>query len=322
MGINKVALITGISGQCGSYLAEQLIEKGYDVHGMVRRSATMNRQNIEHLDIRKNLYYGDMTDFVSIVNIIKKTNPDEIYNLAAQSHVAVSWETPNYTAQTTGFGVLNLLEAMRILGSKAKVYQASTSELFSGDPKEAPQNEETPLRPRSPYSIAKLYAHEICRVYREAFGMFIARGIFFNQESERRGENFVTRKIAKGVADIYKGKIKHIKLGNLEAKRDWGYAPEYTDAMYRMMQLDKPTDLVIATGETHTVKEFVIEALKQIGIEDWENYVKIDQRYVRPIETDCLCGDITKAKETIGWEPKVKFKELVKIMVSAEIKNL
>jgi len=323
----KVAFITGITGQDGSYLTELLLKKGYIVHGLVRRSSTFNRQRIEHLykdpdhEDRLFLHYGDMTDPVSLMNVLAKVQPDEVYNLAAQSHVQVSFETPVYTAMTTGLGLLNLLEAIRSLKLNPKIYQASTSELFSGDPKEAPQNEKTPFRPKSPYGVAKLYAHEIARVYRESYGMFISCGILFNHESSRRGENFVTRKIAIGVAEIVNGKRDKIYLGNLEAKRDWGYTPEFVRAIWLMLQQDKPDDYVIATGETHSVREFVQEAFRVVGIEDWEKYVVIDPRFIRPNEVDYLCGDYSKAKRELGWEPKVKFKELVKIMVEAELKK-
>ncbi len=318
--MKKSVFITGCGGQDGSFLAEQLIEKGYEVHGLVRRSSTFNRERIDHIgDLI--LHYGDMTDLNSLIGILKAVKPDEIYNLAAQSHVQISWEIPSYTAQTTGIGVLNLLEAVRILELKSRIYQASTSELFSGDPKEVPQNENTPFYPKSPYSVAKLYAHEICRIYRDAFKMFIARGILFNHEGERRGENFVTRKITMGVADILKGKQKFIELGNLDAQRDWGYAPEYTEAMWKMLQLDTPEDMVIATGEIHTVREFCEEAFKVVGL-DWKKYVKVDEKYLRPQETECLCGDSSKAKRLIGWNPKVKFKELVKIMVEHDLRTV
>jgi len=314
------ALITGITGQDGSYLTELLLEKGYEVHGLVRRSSSFNRGRIEHVyhcpdkESRFHLHYADMTDPVSLVNILAKTKPNEIYNLAAQSHVQISYETPVYTAQTTGLGTLYLLEAVRSLNLKTKIYHASTSELYSGDPKEAPQNEKTPFNPQSPYAVAKLYAHEICKVYRKAYQMFIACGILFNHESERRGENFVTRKISLGVANIFKGKQKKIYLGNLNAYRDWGYAPEYVEAMWRMLQQEKPDDYVIATGETHTVKEFLIEAFRVIS-RDWSDYVEADDRLLRPNEVDYLCGDATKAKEILGWKPKTKFKQIVSKMV-------
>jgi len=314
--MRKTAFITGATGQDGSYLSEQLIEKGYEVHGLVRRSATFNRENIDHIG-NLNLHYGDMEDMASLVNILRKVKPDEIYNLAAQSHVGISWEIPCYTAQATGVGVLNLLEAIRILGLNSKIYQASTSELFDGS-KEIPQSEDTPFNPKSPYSVAKLYAHKMCEVYKNAYGMFIVKGILFNHESPRRGKNFITRKITTGIADIVKGKQSKIFLGNLDAKRDWGYAPEYTDAMWQMLQQDKPEDFIIATGESHTVKDFVKEAFSVVG-RNWKDYVVVDKRYIRPSETDHLIGDATKAKEVLGWEPKVKFKELVKIMTEADL---
>lgn len=314
----KTAFVTGVNGQSGSYLAEQLIEKGeYNVHGLVRRTSSFVRERIDHLG-ELELHYGDMDDIASLINILRKIRPDEIYNLAAQSHVGISWKIPCYTANTTGLGMLNLLEAVRILGLKPKIYQASTSELFDGAT-EIPQNENTPFSPKSPYSVAKLFAHQICDIYKKAYGMFIAKGILFNHESPRRGKNFITKKITTGIADIVKGKQDKMFLGNIEAKRDWGYAPEYTDAMWRMLQLDKPDDFVIATGESHSVKEFLKEAFQYVD-RDWEDYVVIDKKYIRPSETDHLRGDASKAKRILGWEPKVKFKELVKIMMKAEIK--
>ncbi len=318
--MSKIALITGCTGQDGSYLAELLLKKGYEVHGLVRRSSSFNRGRIEHLytdpdnEDKLHLYYGDMTDSVSLTNILAKTKPDEIYNLAAQSHVKISFETPLHTAQATGLGVLNLLEAVRHLGLTPKIYQASTSELFSGDPAEAPQNEKTSFKPKSPYGVAKLYGFEIARIYREGYGMFIVNGILFNHESERRGENFVTRKITMGIADILKGKRQHIILGNLDASRDWGYAPEYMEAAWLMLQQAKPDDFVIATGETHTVKEFLQEACNSVGL-DWTKVIKIEDRFFRPNEVDYLRGDASKAREILGWSPKVGFKELVKIMI-------
>lgn len=313
----KTAFITGICGQDASYLAEQLLDKGYEVHGLVRRSASFNREHIDRLgDL--NLHYGDMTDIASLMDILKKVKPDEIYNLAAQSHVGISWKIPIYTAQATGVGVLNLLEAVRLLGLKSKIYQASTSELFDGATAEIPQNENTEFSPRSPYSVAKLFAHQICEVYREAYGMFIVEGILFNHESPRRGENFVTRKITMGIGNILKKKQDKIYLGNMTAKRDWGYAPEYTDAMWRMLQLDKPENFVIATGEAHNIEEFAEKAFKVVDL-DWKDYVVFDKRYLRPSETDHLLGDASKAKKILGWEPKVKFDELVEIMVKADL---
>lgn len=321
----KVAFISGITGQDGSYLAEFLITKGYEVHGLVRRSSTFNRSRIEHIHGYPHnkdlfLHYGDMTDSISLVHILAEVKPDEIYNLAAQSHVAVSFETPHYTAETTGVGVLSLIEVIRSLGLKSKIYQASTSELFSGDPTQAPQNENTPFKPKSPYGVAKLYGFEIARVYRESYGMFISNGILFNHESERRGESFVTRKITLGIADILAGKEEKILLGNLDARRDWGYAPEYVEAMWLILQQDKPDDFVIATGETHSVKEFVDEACALAGL-DPNNVVEILEKYKRPNEVDHLCGDASKAKTILGWEPKVRFKELVRIMLIHDLQK-
>lgn len=323
----KVAFITGVTGQDGSYLAEFLLVKGYEVHGLVRRNSTLF--NYERLELNSGvlenenlkLHYGDMTDSVSIINILSTVQPDEIYNLAAQSHVKVSFETPLYTAETTGIGVLNLLEAVRALKIQTKIYQASTSELYSGNPAEAPQNEQTPFKPKSPYGVAKLYGFEIGRIYRESYGMFISNGILFNHESERRGESFVTRKITLGIRDIIAGKATHITLGNIEAKRDWGYAPEYVEAMWKILQHTQPDDFVIATGETHSVKEFLMEACAVAGL-DWEKILKIDEKYERPNEVDYLCGDASKANRVLGWKPKTTFKELVKIMVTKELDRL
>ena len=339
----KKALITGITGQDGSYLAEFLLNKGYEVHGIVRRTSVLERKRLkkiyESLDKRnKNLYlhYGDMVDSSSLFRIIGSVHPDEIYNLAAQSHVAVSFEIPEYTAEADALGVLRLLECVKRLGleKETKIYQASTSELF-GDSKEIPQNENTPFHPKSPYGVAKLYAHWITKIYREAYGMFCCNGILFNHESPRRGENFVTRKITKGVAEIKEGLRDKICLGNLDAKRDWGYAPEYVEAMWLMLQQDKPEDYIIATGETHSVREFVEEAFKYIGIKIWwegkgieekgvnaetgEILVEVDKNYFRPTDVDVLKGDASKAKEKLGWEPKTKFKDLVKIMVDSDL---
>lgn len=313
-----VAFITGINGQDGSYLAEQLIKRGYDVHGMVQRSAVFDRQNIDHIG-NLELHYGDLTDYASLVRILKEVKPDEIYNLGAMSHVGISWEIPCYTAQATGVGVLNLLEAMRMVCPKAKFYQASTSEMFSGNEKE-PQNEETKLDPQSPYSAAKLFAHKMCQIYRKAYGLFICCGILFNHESERRGKNFVTRKITIGISDILKGKQDKIHLGNLDATRDWGYAPDYTEAMWMMLQQEKPDDYIIATGEMHSIEDFLEEAFEQVNLK-WKDYVVIDQAYIRPSETKHLCGDASKAKRILGWKPKTNFKELVKIMLNNDIKN-
>jgi GDPmannose 4,6-dehydratase len=336
----KKALITGITGQDGSYLTEFLIKKGYEVHGMVRRSSTFNRHNIDHIFTSdagrlEHLHYGDMSDMNSIMSIVKKVQPDEIYNLAAQSHVKISFEVPSYTAQADALGVLSLLESVRLLGSKAKIYQASTSELYSGEKKLAPQNEKTPFKPRSPYGVAKLYAFEIARVYRESYGMFVVNGILFNHESPRRGVNFVSRKIAHAVAEISVDKRDHIELGNLDAARDWGYAPEYMAAAWRMLQQKQPEDFVIATGETHTVREFSEEAFKHIGVElRWKGKgeqevgidaktglvrIKIDPSYFRPNEVEHLRGDSRKAQKSLGWKPRTTFKKLVSLMMKAEL---
>jgi len=322
----KTAFITGCTGQDGSYLIELLLQKGYIVHGLVRRASTFNRSRLEHIytnpdnENHLHLHYGDMTDSVSLTHILAKIKPDEIYNLAAQSHVQVSFEIPIYTAQTTGLGVLNLIEAVRTLGLKSRIYQASTSELFSGDPKEAPQSEKTPFKPKSPYGGAKLYGFEIARIYRESYGMFIVNGILFNHESERRAENFVTRKISKGIGEIIHGKRKHIFLGSLEASRDWGYAPEYMEAAWQMLQQKKPEDFVIATGETHTVREFAEEACLIAGL-DFKNVIKTHKRYLRPNEVDYLCGDASKARKVLGWKPRMTFKGLVRRMVDFDINN-
>ncbi len=309
----KVALITGITGQDGSYLAELLLKKGYEVHGLLRRSSSFNRQRVDHLRGKVQYHYGDMTDPFSLMWAIKKSNPTEIYNLAAQSHVQVSWETPWYTAQTTGIGVLNLLESVRVLGleKKVKIYQASTSELFSGL-EDFMQDEDTPKDPVSPYGTAKLYAFQICKNYREAFGMFISNGILFNHESPRRGDNFVTKKI------VNEAGKREVNLGNTDAKRDWGYAPEYVEGMWRMLQQNKPDDYVLATGETHTIKDFVGYVEKAIGYK-----IKIihDKEYDRPVDVPVLCGDASKAKRELGWEPKVKAEKLAEIMVDSQYLN-
>jgi len=315
----KTALITGVSGQDGSYLAELLIDKGYDVHGLVRRSASFNRERIDHLG-ELELHYGDMEDVASLISVMQKVQPDEIYNLAAQSHVGISWEIPKYTADVTGVGVLNLLEAVRMVCPKAKIYQASTSELFEGNIEQGTCNEQTPFYPKSPYSVAKLYAHYICEVYKEAYGMYIVQGILFNHESPRRGENFVTRKITLGIANIKKGKQSKIHLGNLHARRDWGYAKEYVEVMWKMLQQDKPKNYVIATGESHSIKEFLKIAFEEVGL-NWKDYVVTEEKYFRPSETDCLLGDASLARKELGWKPKVTFKELVRLMVRSDLKN-
>ena len=321
----KKALIFGISGQDGSYLTELLLRKNYKVHGVVRRSSSLNTPRINHIysnaRIRNpnfDLDYGDLTDTNSIYKILEKTQPDEVYNLGAQSHVRISFEIPEYTVDTVGLGALRILEAIRDLRLKSKFYQASSSEMFGSTP--APQNEQTPFKPRSPYGAAKVLAHHLTVNYREAYGMFNCNGILFNHESPRRGENFVTRKITRGIVSILAKKEDKLYLGNLDAKRDWGFAKEYVQAMWLMLQQDKPDDYVIATGETHTVREFLELAFELVGL-NWKRYVKIDPQYFRPTEVDVLLGDASKAKKKLGWEPKVKFKELVAIMLNADLKG-
>lgn len=346
--MNKVALITGVTGQDGSFLAEFLIEKGYEVHGIIRRSSSFNTERIEHLyfeewvrDMKRgralNLHYGDMTDSSSLIRIIQQTQPDEIYNLAAQSHVKVSFDVPEYTAETDATGTLRLLEAVRILGleKKTKIYQASTSELF-GLVQEIPQRETTPFYPRSPYGVAKLYGFWITKNYRESYGMFAVNGILFNHESERRGETFVTRKITLAAARIAAGEQDKLYLGNLSALRDWGYARDYVECMWLMLQHDTPEDFVIATGEQHSVREFTERAFHEVGIDlRWEGegveergidiatgrvLVEVDPKYFRPAEVETLLGDPTKAKELLGWNPsKTAFEELVRIMVRHDV---
>ena len=325
--IQKTALITGISGQDGSYLAEFLLKKNYIVHGLIRRASTFNIERIKHLlnyphkDEKLFLHYGDLSDSGSINAIIAKTEPDEIYNLGAQSQVRISFDIPEYTADVTGLGALRMLEAMRRYAPDAKFYQASSSEMF-GKVKETSQNELTSFNAQSPYGIAKVFAHETARRYRDAYGLFISCGILFNHESVRRGENFVTKKIVSGVAGIAAGSQKKLYLGNLAAKRDWGYAPEFIEAMWLMLQQDKPDDFVIATGETHTVEEFVEAAFKRAGIKNYKKYIEIDERYYRPNEVNLLQGDASKAKKLLKWESKTKFVELVNIMMDFELKNL
>lgn len=321
----KKAFLTGITGQDGSYLSELLLSKDYEVHAIVRRSSTFNTQRIEHIyqdphesHRRIFLYYGDLSDASNLNQLLKKIKPDEIYNLGAQSHVRVSFDIPEYTANVDALGTLRLLDSVRDSGINTKIYQAGSSEMF-GDVLETPQKETTPFNPASPYGVSKVFAHQIAKNYRTAYGMFICNGILFNHESPRRGKTFVTRKITSGIASILKNESQKIYLGNLEAKRDWGYAPEYTEAMWQMLQQEKADDYVIATGETHTVKEFVIEAFKLVGIKDWEKYVGIDEQYYRPQEVNLLLGDASKAKKKLGWEPKVKFSELVKIMLEADL---
>lgn len=341
----KKAFITGVTGQDGSYLAEFLLSKGYQVHGLVRRSSLEIKLRIKHLYFdphkRKNefyVHYGDVTDSSNIIRLIKEIQPDEVYNLAAQSHVKVSFETPEYTANADSLGALRILEAIRILGlqDKTKYYQASTSELF-GKVLEMPQNEKTPFYPRSPYGTAKLYAHWITINYREAYNIFACNGILFNHESPRRGNSFVTKKIVMAVADIARGKREKLYLGNLNASRDWGYAPDYVEAMWLMLQMNHPEDFIIATNETHTVREFTEIAFRHAGIDIiWEGsgikekgihaktkkeIVEIDPWYFRPTDVEILIGDYSKAKKVLGWEPKVKFDDLLKIMMDFELNN-
>jgi GDPmannose 4,6-dehydratase len=311
------ALITGITGQDGSYLAEILLAKGYEVHGLVRRASTFNTQRIDHIRERLTLHYGDLVDSTSLFRTLKAADPHEIYNLAAQSHVRVSFEMPEYTCDVTAAGVGRMLEAIRVTGCTARFYQASSSELY-GKVKETPQTESTPFHPRSPYAAAKAYAFYLTQNYREAHGMFCANGILFNHESPRRGENFVTRKITRAVGRIAAGTQKKVALGNLEAKRDWGFAGDYVEAMWKMLQENEPDDYVIATGETHSVKEFLALAFERAGL-DWKAYVESDARHLRPTEVDVLLGDASKAKKSLGWEPKVSFPALVEMMVDADM---
>lgn len=331
----KKALITGITGQDGSYLAEQLLDKGYQVHGMVRRSSSFNTSRIDHFYKDLRLHYGDVTDTSNVNRLLEQIGPDEIYNLAAQSHVRVSFDIPEYTAQVDALGTLRFLDAIKEVGLKDKTrfYQASTSELY-GKIQECPQTEKTPFYPRSPYGVAKLFGYWSVINYRESYGIHASNGVLFNHESPRRGETFVSRKITRAVGKIKEGLQDCLYLGNLDAKRDWGYAPEYTDMMWRMLQQDTPDDYVCATGETNTIRRFCIESFKEVGIdiefrgEDVEEegidtktgkaLVKIDPRYFRPAEVDLLLGDATKAKEKLGWKPKVKFNDLVKIMTHAD----
>ncbi|MCL5666497.1 MAG: GDP-mannose 4,6-dehydratase [Patescibacteria group bacterium] len=323
----KVALITGITGQDGSYLAELLLSKGYEVHGIMRRASTFNTERIEQIyqdphesHKRLFLHYGDLADASNLNHLLKKVKPDEIYNLGAQSHVRVSFDIPEYTANVTALGTLRLLDAIRENEIQTRFYQAGSSEMF-GDVLETPQSESTPFNPASPYGAAKVFAHHICKNYRAAYNMFICNGILFNHESERRGKTFVTRKITTGIAEILAGRQDKIYLGNLDAKRDWGYAPEYVQAMWLMLQQDKPDDYVIATGETHSIREFLEEAFGLLGIKDWEKYIGIDPKYYRPQEVNLLLGNAGKAKKILGWEPKVKFKDLVRIMLEADVKE-
>ena len=319
------ALITGITGQDGSYLAELLLEKGYEVHGLIRRSSSINTHRIDHLyqdphvpDRRLILHYGDMSDSSRLARLIDEVRPREVYNLAAQSHVKVSFEAPEYTSDVDALGTLRLLEAIYHCDPKIRLYQASTSELFGSAP--PPQNEATPFHPRSPYGVSKTFAYWIVVNYREAYGMFASNGILFNHESPRRGETFVTRKISRAVARIVAGRQDAVYLGNLDAKRDWGYAPDYVKAMWMMLQLPEAMDLVFSTGEQHSVREFAELSFGLVGL-DWEKHVRIDRAYLRPAEVDTLLGDSTKARESLGWRPTVSFRELVRIMVEADLRE-
>ena len=315
------ALITGVNGMDGSHLADFLLQKGYIVYGMERRTSYPNRLNSKHLENKITFLNGDLTDQNSLLRVIKESKPDEIYHLAAQSFVGESWNTPEQTGDVTGLGTLRMLEAIREYGGEIKFYQASTSEMF-GRMVENPAIETTPFYPRSPYGVAKLYGHWITKNYRESYDMFNVSGILFNHESERRGIEFVTRKISDGVAKIYCGLQDKIILGNLDSKRDWGYAPDYVESMWLMLQQDKPDDYVIATGKAHTIREFLDRAFKHIGIIDWSNYIGEDKRYMRPAEVDVLRGDSTKAREVLGWKPKTSFDQMVNKMVSSDIKRL
>lgn len=319
--MTKKALITGINGMDGSHLADLLLEKGYEVYGMERRSSVKNRGNTGHLEGRITFVDGDLSDQNSLLRIIKDIHPEEVYNIAAQSFVGQSWQTPEYTSNVTGLGVLRVLEAIRETDKTIKFYQASSSEMF-GKMVENPSNENSPFYPRSPYGVAKLYGHWITKNYRESYGIYACSGILFNHESERRGIEFVTRKISDGVARIHLGLSEFITLGNIEAKRDWGYAPDYVEAMWLMLQQPEPDDYVIATGETKSIREFLDIAFNHVGISNWEKYIKIDPKYMRPAEVDVLRGDYLKAKNKLGWEPKTSFETLVKIMVDNDVKRL
>ena len=337
--MTKKALVTGVTGQDGSYLVEFLLERGYEVHGVIRRHSTPCTGRIDHISAAQKffLHYGDLTDSHNMTAIIRETQPDEIYNLAAQSNVGTSFEVPEYTAEATGVSALRMLEAIRLTGSKAKFYQASTSELFGGLPETAPQSEKTPFYPKSPYGAAKLYAYWITVNYREAYDMFACNGILFNHESPRRGEDFVTRKITVAIAKILSGRQEKLSLGNLNAKRDWGFAGDYVEGMWLMLQHDKPDDFVLATGETHTVREFVEAAFKEVDIEiEWRGtgvdekgfcsktgrlLVDVNEKFFRPAEVDLLLGDPSKAERELGWKRKISFKELVKMMVAADLEE-
>ena len=321
----KKAVITGITGQDGSYLAEFLLSKNYEVHGIIRRASTFNTGRLDHIYVdphepfaRLFLHYGDLSDSEQISNVLLNMKPDEVYHLGAQSHVKVSFSMPEYTGNVTGLGTIRILEAIRRSNNQIKFYQASSSEMFGRSP--SPQNEETAFSPTSPYAVAKVYAYWITKNYRQSYGIFACNGILFNHESPRRGEIFVTRKITMGIANIVANKQRFLYLGNLEPKRDWGFAPEYVDVMWQILQQDRPDDFVVGTGQKHSVREFVEEAFSYVGL-NWEKYVEIDQKYFRPTETEDLEADVTKIKKTIGWEPKITFKDLVRIMVDADMRR-
>jgi GDPmannose 4,6-dehydratase len=314
--VSRRAFITGITGQDGSYLAEILLEKGYEVYGMIRRSSSFNTARVDHIFGDIELVFGDLSDGSVLNQLMRTIRPDEVYNLGAQSHVRVSFDVPEYTADTDAMGTLRLLDAIREEGVQCRFYQASSSEMF-GQVREVPQTEETPFHPRSPYGVSKVFSYWITRNYREAYRMYAVNGILFNHESPRRGPTFVTRKITRAVGAILRGEQNELRLGNLDAKRDWGYAKDYMDGAWRMLQADEPEDFVLATGETHSVREFLEAAFGYAGL-DWEEYVTIDERYFRPAEVDLLIGDYSKAKEKLGWEPSVRFEELVRMMVDAD----
>lgn len=318
--ITKRCLITGISGQDGSYLAELLLSKGYEVYGIIRRSSSFNTKRIDHIFDKLHLHFGDMTDSSSLFSLINKIQPDEVYNLAAQSHVRVSFDIPEYTEDVVALGTTRLLEAIRQVKPDTKCYQASSSEQFGNSA--PPQNEDTPMLANSPYAIAKLHAYLETIHYRNSYNIFACNGILFNHESPRRGETFVTRKITKGIASIIAGRQGKLVLGNLEAKRDWGYAKEYVEAIYNIMQLPNPEDIVIGTSETHTIEAFLIEAFTYAGLGDYTKYIVTDSKYYRPTEVNILQADTRKAEKLINWKPKVRFKELVKIMIDADVKEL
>ena len=325
-GVPRKALITGITGQDGSYLAELLLAKGYEVHGLIRRSSSFSTGRIDHLyqdphehETRLFLHYADLTDSSSLHSHLQAIRPDEVYNLGAQSHVKVSFEMPEFTADSVAMGALRLLEAVRTASWPIRYYQAGSSEMY-GEVAESPQTEGTPFRPRSPYAIAKVFAHWMTVQYRDAYDLHASNGILFNHESPRRGGTFVTRKVTRGIAAILAGRDEHLYMGNLDARRDWGYAPEYVDAMWRMLQQDMPGDFVVATGEMHSVRELVEEAFRLVGL-DWQEHVRIDERYFRPTEVDELCGDASQAREVLGWRPTVTFHELVRIMLEADLRE-